>query len=195
MDPEYNPLLNMSFSVLFLSGVQQNATSRVISPSEKLLQQVEPFNSHHKTKKLRLDESLSGAFIVILPDRFITSIYVSLMQVDSPKHVCLNLPMSSLLFLSLSFPICRSFISCLCAAPSVASRSGVGKEGASASGPRKAGQRKAPGAGGLKAPGAACLPACLSPLPAFSRFCCLNLSVKEPYIVLDICLYLYHPSV
>ncbi|XP_045923719.1 uncharacterized protein C2orf42 homolog [Micropterus dolomieu] len=47
------------------SGVQQNATSRVISPSEKLLQQVEPFNSHHKTKKLRLDESLSGSTQVV----------------------------------------------------------------------------------------------------------------------------------
>uniref|UniRef100_UPI0037E79DF1 uncharacterized protein C2orf42 homolog n=1 Tax=Semicossyphus pulcher TaxID=241346 RepID=UPI0037E79DF1 len=75
------------------SGVQQNATSRVISPSDKTLQQAEPVNSH-KSKKLRLDESLS-----------------------------------------------------------VASLSGVGKEGVPASGLRKAGQRKAPGAGGLKAPG------------------------------------------
>eukprot|EP00064_Thunnus_orientalis_P016006 superscaffoldBa00003084_g16069 len=78
-------------------GVQQNATLRIISPSEKPLQQAEPVNSHHKAKKLRLDESLS--------------------------------------------------------APSVASPAGVGKEGTSASGVRKAGQRKAPGAGGLKAPG------------------------------------------
>ncbi|KAF7648119.1 hypothetical protein LDENG_00161880, partial [Lucifuga dentata] len=37
-------------------------------------------------------------------------------------------------------------------APSVACPSGVGKEGVSASSLRKAGQRKAPGAGGLKAP-------------------------------------------
>ncbi|XP_044190283.1 uncharacterized protein C2orf42 homolog isoform X1 [Thunnus albacares] len=79
------------------SGVQQNATCRIISPSEKPLQQADPINSHHKAKKLRLDESLS--------------------------------------------------------APSVASPAGVGKEGTSASGVRKAGQRKAPGAGGLKAPG------------------------------------------
>ncbi|XP_044030536.1 uncharacterized protein C2orf42 homolog isoform X2 [Siniperca chuatsi] len=47
------------------SGVQQNATVRVISPSEKLLQQTEPVNSHHKTKKLRLDESLSGSTQVV----------------------------------------------------------------------------------------------------------------------------------
>ncbi|KAI3362108.1 hypothetical protein L3Q82_012437, partial [Scortum barcoo] len=78
------------------SGVQQNTTSRVISPSEKSLQQADPVNSHPKTKKLRLDEPLS-----------------------------------------------------------VASPSGVGKEGVSASGLRKAGQRKAPGAGGPKAPGSA----------------------------------------
>ncbi|XP_029299883.1 uncharacterized protein C2orf42 homolog isoform X2 [Cottoperca gobio] len=47
------------------SGVQQNATSRVISPSEKPLQQAEPVNSLHKTKKLRLDESLSGSTQVV----------------------------------------------------------------------------------------------------------------------------------
>lgn len=140
-----------------LSVVQQNSTSRVISPSEKLLQQADPVNSHHKTKKLRLDESLSGGFIRILPERFITSIYCSLMQDD---------PLSSLLFLSLSFPTCRSWISCLCVAPSVASPSGVAKEGVSASGLRKAGQRKAPGAGGLKAPGARSLPACLTAEPS-----------------------------
>ncbi|XP_033951305.1 uncharacterized protein C2orf42 homolog isoform X1 [Pseudochaenichthys georgianus] len=78
------------------SGVQQNATSRLFSLSEKPLQQVEPFISHHTTKKLRLDDSLS--------------------------------------------------------APSVASLSGLGME-AAPGGLRKAGQRKAPGAGGLKAPG------------------------------------------
>ncbi|XP_073333497.1 uncharacterized protein C2orf42 homolog [Pagrus major] len=43
------------------SGVQQSPTSRVISPSEKPLHQAETFNSHHKTKKLRLDDSLSGS--------------------------------------------------------------------------------------------------------------------------------------
>ncbi|KAG8010531.1 protein C2orf42 [Nibea albiflora] len=77
------------------NGVQQNAsTNRVISPGEKPLQQAESVNSHHKTKKPRLDESLS-----------------------------------------------------------VASPSGAGIEGVSASGLRRAAQRKAPGAGGLKAPG------------------------------------------
>ncbi|TKS84916.1 hypothetical protein D9C73_018316 [Collichthys lucidus] len=78
------------------NGVQQNAAAanRVISPSEKPLQQAESVNSHHKTKKPRLDESLS-----------------------------------------------------------VASPSGAGIEGVSASGLRRAGQRKAPGVGGLKAPG------------------------------------------
>ncbi|XP_071322330.1 uncharacterized protein C2orf42 homolog isoform X2 [Trachinotus anak] len=79
------------------SDVQQSASSRVTGPDEKPLQRAEPVNSHHKAKRLRLDESLS--------------------------------------------------------APSVASASGVGKEGVSASGLRKAGQRKTPGAGGLKAPG------------------------------------------
>lgn len=85
--------------------------------------------------------------------------YLSLMQDDSPKHVCLNLPLSSLLclFVYLSQPVVLS-ISCLRVAPSVASISGAGKEGVSASGLTKAGQRKAPCAGGLKAPGAACLP-------------------------------------
>ncbi|KAM9840944.1 uncharacterized protein C2orf42 homolog [Aulostomus maculatus] len=43
------------------SGVQKNATCRVIGPSERLLQQTEPVKPHHKTKKLRLDESLSGS--------------------------------------------------------------------------------------------------------------------------------------
>ncbi|XP_078126823.1 uncharacterized protein C2orf42 homolog [Sander vitreus] len=47
------------------SGVQQNATSRLISPSEKPLQQAGPVSSHHKTKKLRLDESLSGSTQVV----------------------------------------------------------------------------------------------------------------------------------
>ncbi|XP_075936196.1 uncharacterized protein C2orf42 homolog isoform X4 [Anarhichas minor] len=67
------------------SGVQHNATCRVVSPGEKPLQQADPLNAHLKTKKLRLDEPLS-----------------------------------------------------------VASTSGVW---------RRAGQRRAPGAGGLKAPG------------------------------------------
>ncbi|KAK5852296.1 hypothetical protein PBY51_023775 [Eleginops maclovinus] len=79
------------------NGVQQHTTSRLFSLSEKPLQQVEPFISHHTTKKLCLDDSLS--------------------------------------------------------APSVASLSGLGMEAVSAPGLRKAGQRKAPGAGGLKAPG------------------------------------------
>ncbi|KAM7368694.1 hypothetical protein PAMP_013006 [Pampus punctatissimus] len=47
------------------SGVQQNATCRVISPSERPQQQAEPVNSHHKAKKLRLDESLSGSTQVV----------------------------------------------------------------------------------------------------------------------------------
>ncbi|XP_076613811.1 uncharacterized protein C2orf42 homolog isoform X2 [Chaetodon auriga] len=45
--------------------VQQSAASRVISPSEKPLQQAESLNSHPKTKKLRLDESLSGSTQVV----------------------------------------------------------------------------------------------------------------------------------
>ncbi|KAM9337976.1 uncharacterized protein C2orf42 homolog [Symphorus nematophorus] len=47
------------------SGMQQNSASRVISPSEKPLQQAEPVNSHHKAKKLRLDEPLSGSTQVV----------------------------------------------------------------------------------------------------------------------------------
>ncbi|XP_075936180.1 uncharacterized protein C2orf42 homolog isoform X2 [Anarhichas minor] len=46
------------------SGVQHNATCRVVSPGEKPLQQADPLNAHLKTKKLRLDEPLSGGFIV-----------------------------------------------------------------------------------------------------------------------------------
>ncbi|XP_034402200.1 uncharacterized protein C2orf42 homolog isoform X2 [Cyclopterus lumpus] len=45
-------------------GVQQNATSRVVGPSEKPLQQADPLNSPLRTKKLRLDESLSGSQVV-----------------------------------------------------------------------------------------------------------------------------------
>uniref|UniRef100_A0A3B4ZRD6 Putative treble-clef zinc-finger domain-containing protein n=1 Tax=Stegastes partitus TaxID=144197 RepID=A0A3B4ZRD6_9TELE len=69
------------------------------------------------------------------------------------------------------------------ASPSVASPSGLVKEGVSASVLRKAAQRKAPGAGGLKAPGAASLPA-HRVLPSACLF--VFLSVKEPHIVLDI---------
>ncbi|XP_060917586.1 uncharacterized protein C2orf42 homolog isoform X1 [Labrus mixtus] len=76
------------------NGVQQSAPSRVISPSEKPLLQAETVNPHHKTKKLRVDESLSAT---------------------SPSE--------------------------------------VGKEGVSACGLKRAGQRKAPAAGGLKAQG------------------------------------------
>ncbi|XP_054467994.1 uncharacterized protein C2orf42 homolog isoform X1 [Anoplopoma fimbria] len=47
------------------SGVQHNSTSRVVSPSEKPPQQADPVNSHPKTKKLRLDESLSGSTQVV----------------------------------------------------------------------------------------------------------------------------------
>uniref|UniRef100_A0A3Q0SD48 Chromosome 2 open reading frame 42 n=1 Tax=Amphilophus citrinellus TaxID=61819 RepID=A0A3Q0SD48_AMPCI len=48
-----------------------------------------------------------------------------------------------------------AFLNYASSAPSVASPSRVGKEGVLASGQRKAGHRKAPGAGGLKAPGSA----------------------------------------
>lgn len=50
--------------MLFLSGVQQNPSSRVIWPSEKSLPLTDPLNSHHK-KKLRLDDSLSGDYILL----------------------------------------------------------------------------------------------------------------------------------
>ncbi|XP_068430255.1 uncharacterized protein C2orf42 homolog [Clinocottus analis] len=47
------------------SGVQQNASSRVVDSSEKPPQQADSVNSHLKTKKLRLDESLSGSTQVV----------------------------------------------------------------------------------------------------------------------------------
>lgn len=160
----------MSFSMYFLSGVQQNDTSRVISPTEKPLPQAEPFNSHHKTKKLRPDESLSGGLIILLQNRFIPSISYVFIQAGSPKACLSDSSVSFSLYRSqpgiLSFP-----------APSAASPSGMWNEGVSASGPRKAAQRKAPGTGGLKASGAAFLPASrLNPPPScVSSFCCLNL--------------------
>lgn len=197
-----NNSFNVSFSLIwpaydvfmfFLPGVQQNATSRVISPGEKPLQQAEPVNSHHKTKKLRLEESLPGGFIIILPNRFITSVYHSLMQDDS---LCVWIfhcpPFSFYLYLS---PTCRSLISCL---------SGVslwgGERGSAGLRPEESWSEESPRcwwAEGSRCCLPPCLPASLPspPLPAFSSFCCLNLSVKEPYIVLDICLYLYHSSV
>lgn len=87
--------------------------------------------------------------------------------------ICLNVPLSSLLSVYLYL---GSLPPWLCVAPSVASVSGVGKEGVSASGLRRAGQRNAAGAGRLKAPGAACRPPPPSCLFIF-------LSVKEPYFV------------
>uniref|UniRef100_A0A8C2XRG1 Chromosome 2 open reading frame 42 n=1 Tax=Cyclopterus lumpus TaxID=8103 RepID=A0A8C2XRG1_CYCLU len=66
----------------------------VVGPSEKPLQQADPLNSPLRTKKLRLDESLSGSFIAI-----------------RPQNICRH--SSFLLFLSLSLPSCRSLISCL----------------------------------------------------------------------------------
>ncbi|XP_074473988.1 uncharacterized protein C2orf42 homolog isoform X2 [Sebastes fasciatus] len=47
------------------TGVQQSAISRGTGPSEKSLQQAQPVNSPHKTKKARLDESLSGSTQVV----------------------------------------------------------------------------------------------------------------------------------
>ncbi|KAA8584330.1 hypothetical protein FQN60_008115 [Etheostoma spectabile] len=88
------PCLHFYACVCAFASDEKLASDRLISPSEKTLQLAGPVSSHQKTKKLRLDESLS-----------------------------------------------------------VASVSGVGKEGLSASGLTKAGQRKAPCAGGLKAPG------------------------------------------
>ncbi|XP_074545834.1 uncharacterized protein C2orf42 homolog isoform X2 [Halichoeres trimaculatus] len=46
------------------SGVHQNS-SRVTGPGEKPLQQADSVSSHQKTKKLRLDESLSGSTQVV----------------------------------------------------------------------------------------------------------------------------------
>ncbi|CAJ1070437.1 uncharacterized protein C2orf42 homolog isoform X2 [Xyrichtys novacula] len=47
------------------SGVQQNSPGKVFGPGEKPLLQADPANSHHKLKKLRLDESLSGSTQVV----------------------------------------------------------------------------------------------------------------------------------
>lgn len=157
--------------MVFLSGVQQKLSGRIISPCEKPLQQAEAVSSHPRAKKLHLDDSVSGGSIVIVSERSST-------KRSSLINVGLNLLLSSLLFPSDLSPTCCPFISRrLREAPSVASPSGVGKEGVSASGPRKAGHRKAPGAGGLKAPGAASLP-CLTTesllLAAFSPFLYLS---------------------
>lgn len=67
-------------SSCFLSGVQENSAGRVISPEEKPLLQAEPVNSHHKTKKLRLDESLCGGFILTPPDSFFNYKHLSLVN-------------------------------------------------------------------------------------------------------------------
>ncbi|XP_078144475.1 uncharacterized protein C2orf42 homolog [Centroberyx gerrardi] len=47
------------------SGVQQSADCRIICAPDKSLQQAEPINSHHKGKRLRLDESLTGSTQVV----------------------------------------------------------------------------------------------------------------------------------
>lgn len=94
---------------------------------------------------------------------------------------------------SLSILSFTTFHFCLCVAPSAASPCGVGKEGVSASGLRKAGQRKAPGGGGLKALGAEHPPP--HTLRLFISLLPKSLSVKTLYIVLDICLYLCCSSV
>lgn len=52
------------FSPHWLSGGQQNDSSRGIITSEKPLQLAEPLNSQHKIKKLRLDDALSGGLII-----------------------------------------------------------------------------------------------------------------------------------
>ncbi|KAF3849288.1 hypothetical protein F7725_015785, partial [Dissostichus mawsoni] len=114
------------------SGVQQNATSRLFSLSEKPLQQVEPSSL--------ITQQRSFAWMIlslVLHHKTIfISYYHSLMQDDSPKHFCLNL-------LCLSHPTCVSLMSCLCVAPSVASLSGLGMEAVSAPGLRKAGSTQA----------------------------------------------------
>lgn len=151
--------------MVFLSGLQQKVLGRTISPCEKPLQQAEPVGSHPRAKKLHLDESVSGGLIVILSEKLST---------NHCAHRCCSksaVVLTSLPVLSFSVIFC-----CLCEALSVASLSGVGKEGVSASCPRKAGHRRAPGAGGPKAPGATSLP-CLT-TGAFPPLLCV--SVKEP---------------
>lgn len=174
----------------FLSGVQQNDTGRVISPIEKSLQQAEPFNSHHKTKKLRLDESLSGGLVILLQDRFIPSISYLFIQGGSPKHVCLILPLSSL-FLSLSFPTWHSLISCPLSGLSLrdVERGSVSLQ------PEESCSEESPWywwAEGFRC----CLLACLTtePCPYMHFIFLLPKSVQEPYIVLDL-FHLYHSSV
>ncbi|XP_028274358.1 uncharacterized protein C2orf42 homolog isoform X2 [Parambassis ranga] len=49
------------------SGVQQNAPGRTISPSEKPVLKVELISSHHRAKKLRLDESVSAPSVATSP--------------------------------------------------------------------------------------------------------------------------------
>ncbi|XP_068190562.1 uncharacterized protein C2orf42 homolog isoform X3 [Antennarius striatus] len=110
------------------NGVQQNAGSRAISPGS--LPQAEALTAHHKTKKLRLDESLSGVSFL----HFLITFIAHRCRMISDNLLSL----SNLCFFNLT--------------PSGVSLSGLGNEGDSASGLRKAGQRKTPGAGGLKGP-------------------------------------------
>lgn len=88
-------LLSVTFSLLFLSGVQQNDTSRVIIPGEKPLQQTEPFSSPHKTKRPRLDEPPTGGLIVLCSGRIFSNSFIQ------AKHYCLTLLLSFLHFPSL----------------------------------------------------------------------------------------------
>ncbi|XP_034457267.1 uncharacterized protein C2orf42 homolog isoform X2 [Hippoglossus hippoglossus] len=105
------------------SAVQQSSPSGSAGRSEKPLQhQAEAANSHHKAKKVRLEESLSGDFILMPPERLIT------------EHQ----------------PLRNAGGVCSASPPA----SGVGREGASASSLRRAGQRRTPQwAGGLKVSG------------------------------------------
>lgn len=175
-------ILNTSCTLLFLPGVQQRTDmTRVTIRDEKpLLLQAEPLSPHHKTKRPHPDEPPSGGEVL---QCFFSASYDA-----QAKRACLTLPLS---FLPLLSSVTPNLFSKFAALPAASSPSCVSNEGASASGPRKAGQRRVSGAVGLKAPGATWplkAPSCLFPsfsppqtashrlrhLPPSSSFLCPN---------------------
>lgn len=121
--------------------------TRVAVRDEKpLLLQAEPLSPHHKTKRPHPDEPPSGGEVL--------QCFFSPPLNDAQAG--LTLPLSFLPLLSSVTPNLFSAFPALPALPAAPSSSCTASEGASASGPRRAGPRRVPGAAGLKAPGASC---------------------------------------
>lgn len=206
----YCYILRVSFSMFWLSGVQQNATCRIISPGEKPLQQAEPVNSHHKAKKLRLDDCLSGGFHLnthhIMNWWFYYTKHLSL--IDAGWFSRARLSESSIVpSLSIwSFPNLLFFNFLPLSSPLSGFARWGGERGHVSLRPEESRSEEIPWCWWAEG-SRCCLPACVShywappaPLPPPCFFILLLpksvcLCVKEPYIILDICLCLYHYSV